>query len=100
MDDTPIIRKYTDVDEMKADEYRYWQSRPAHERLDAVEEMIETAYALRAEIIPKHAPSLATSGARARLLHTALVYRCSRARIYRMAPLFSCTVSMTKSRVG
>ena len=32
---------------MKADEYRYWQSRPAHERLDAVEEMIETAYALK-----------------------------------------------------
>ena len=32
---------------IKADEYRYWQSRPAHERLDAVEEMIETAYALK-----------------------------------------------------
>ena len=48
MDDTPItIRKYTDFDEMKADEYRYWQSHPAHERLDAVEEMIETAYALK-----------------------------------------------------
>ena len=41
------IRKYTDFDEMKADEYRYWQSRPAHERLDAVEEMIETAYPSR-----------------------------------------------------
>ena len=27
--DTPItIRKYTDFEEMKADEYRYWQSRP------------------------------------------------------------------------
>ena len=25
---------------MKADEYRYWQSRPAYERIDAVEEMI------------------------------------------------------------
>jgi hypothetical protein len=41
------IRKYTSLDEMKADEYRYWQSRPVHERLDAVEEMIETAYALK-----------------------------------------------------
>jgi len=27
MDDAPIIRKYTDFDEMKADEYRYWQNR-------------------------------------------------------------------------
>jgi hypothetical protein len=28
MDDGPILRKYTDFGEMKADEYRYWQSRP------------------------------------------------------------------------
>ena len=41
------IRKYTDFGEMKADEYRYWQSRPVHERLDAVEEMVQTAYALK-----------------------------------------------------
>jgi hypothetical protein len=41
------IRKYTSFDEMKADEYRYWQSRPVHERMDAVEEMIQTAYALK-----------------------------------------------------
>jgi hypothetical protein len=47
MGDTPLIaRKYTDFDEMKAAEYRYWRSRPAHERLDAVEDTIETAYAL------------------------------------------------------
>ena len=37
------IRKYTSIEEMKADEYRYWQSRSAQ----AVEEMIETAYALK-----------------------------------------------------
>ena len=30
------IRKYHDFDEMKADEYRYWQSRPVHERIAAV----------------------------------------------------------------
>jgi hypothetical protein len=42
-----IIRKYTSFDEMKADEYRYWQSRPVWERMDAVDEMIETAYALK-----------------------------------------------------
>ena len=41
------IRRYTNFDEMKADEYRYWQSRPVHERLDAVEELNRTAYALK-----------------------------------------------------
>jgi len=41
------IRKYTSLDEMKADEYRYWQSRPVHERMDAVEELICTAYELK-----------------------------------------------------
>jgi len=41
------LRKYTSLEEMKADEYRYWQSRPAEERLNAVEEMIATAYALK-----------------------------------------------------
>ena len=43
----PTIRRYTSLDEMKADEYRYWQSRPVYERMDAVEEMIQTAYALK-----------------------------------------------------
>jgi hypothetical protein len=43
----PTARKYSNFDDMKADEYRYWQSLPAHERLDAVDEMIETAYALK-----------------------------------------------------
>jgi hypothetical protein len=36
------IRKYasvTDLDEIKADEYRYWQSRPLHERMAAVSEI-------------------------------------------------------------
>jgi hypothetical protein len=33
------LRKYTSFDEAKADEYRYWQSRPAHERMDAVSEL-------------------------------------------------------------
>jgi hypothetical protein len=48
MSDAPIrIRKYSDFEEMKADEYRYWQSRPASERLDAVEELVEMAYALK-----------------------------------------------------
>jgi hypothetical protein len=48
MDDTPItMRKYTDFDEMKADEYRYWQSRPVHERLAAVWELTEEAWKMK-----------------------------------------------------
>jgi hypothetical protein len=43
----PILRKYTSLEEMKADEYRYWQGRTARERLDAVDEMIEAAYTLK-----------------------------------------------------
>jgi hypothetical protein len=52
------IRKYTDFEEIKADEYRYWQSRPAHERLDAVETIIETAYALKGWEIKPEVPRL------------------------------------------
>jgi hypothetical protein len=43
------IRKYTDLDEMKADEYRYWQSRPIHERVAAVSELTQEHYALKGE---------------------------------------------------
>ena len=28
-----IIRKHAGLDARKADEFRYWQSRPAHERI-------------------------------------------------------------------
>jgi hypothetical protein len=41
------IRKYNNHKEMKADEYRYWQSRPVHERMDAVSELTTAAYALK-----------------------------------------------------
>ena len=47
------IHKYTSLDEMKADEYRYWQSRPVWERLAAVEELIREAYALKGEPVPR-----------------------------------------------
>jgi len=36
------LRKYSSFGEMKADEYRYWQSWPVQERMDAVEEMIHS----------------------------------------------------------
>jgi hypothetical protein len=54
----PIVRKYASFDEMKADEYRYWQSRPAHERLDAVEEINQTASALKGAELDPDVPRL------------------------------------------
>jgi hypothetical protein len=44
------IRKYTSLDEMKADEYRYWQSRPVHERMDAVSELTQALYAMKGAV--------------------------------------------------
>jgi hypothetical protein len=41
------IRVYDSLDEMKADEYRYWQSRPVHERMDAVAELTLALYAMK-----------------------------------------------------
>jgi hypothetical protein len=53
-----ILRRYTSFDEMKADEYRYWQSRPVHERMDAVEEMVLAAYALKGWEVEPDVPRL------------------------------------------
>jgi hypothetical protein len=50
------IRKYASHKEMKADEYRYWQSRPVHERMDAVSELTTAAYALKG--MPANVPRL------------------------------------------
>ena len=41
------IHKYASYKEMKVPEYRYWQSRPVHERMDAVAEITLTTYALK-----------------------------------------------------
>jgi hypothetical protein len=44
------IRKYSGVaafDEIKADEYRYWQSRPLYERMEAVSEITQELYAMK-----------------------------------------------------
>jgi hypothetical protein len=43
------IRRYTDFEEMKVEEYRYWQSRPIHERVAAVSELTREQYAMRGE---------------------------------------------------
>jgi hypothetical protein len=42
-----VISTYTNLDEMKADEYRYWQSRPVYERMDAVAEITLATYAMK-----------------------------------------------------
>jgi hypothetical protein len=47
------IRKYSGIaglDEVKADEYRYWQSRPLHERMDAVSELTQEQYAMKGAV--------------------------------------------------
>jgi hypothetical protein len=47
------IRKYksvADLDEIKADEYRYWQSRPLHERMAAVSEITQEQYAMKGAV--------------------------------------------------
>jgi hypothetical protein len=44
------IRKYTSFDEAKADEYRYWQSRPAHERMNAISEITQELYAMKGQL--------------------------------------------------
>jgi hypothetical protein len=44
------IRKFpsvTSLDEIKAEEYRYWQSRPTWERVAAVSELTREGYALK-----------------------------------------------------
>jgi hypothetical protein len=41
------IRTYTSLDDMKADEYRYWQSRPVWERMNAVAEITLAAYQMK-----------------------------------------------------
>ncbi len=42
-----VIRKYTDPDALKADEYREWQKVPAHERMKAVVEITLAAYQMK-----------------------------------------------------
>ncbi len=42
-----VIRRTTDFDQIKADEYAYWQSRPAHARLSAASRLTAEAYATK-----------------------------------------------------
>jgi hypothetical protein len=38
------IRRYDSLQAMKADEYEYWQRRPAHERMGGVTELTASTY--------------------------------------------------------
>ena len=44
---TFTIRRHTDFDQIKADEYTYWQSQPVHARLAAASELTADAYAMK-----------------------------------------------------
>jgi hypothetical protein len=44
---TRVVRKVASVDEQEAENYRYWQSIPVGDRLVAVCELTEAAYAIR-----------------------------------------------------
>jgi len=45
------IHVYTSHARMKAEEYRYWRSRPVHERMNAVSELTRAVYAMK-EALP------------------------------------------------
>lgn len=47
------VKKYTRHSDLRADDYRYWQSRPAHERLAAVSELTTAAWALKGKDVPR-----------------------------------------------
>jgi hypothetical protein len=44
---TWTMRVYSDLDQMKAAEYAYWQGQPAHVRLAAAAELTAEAYAMK-----------------------------------------------------
>lgn len=44
---TWTIKRYTDFDQIKKDEYAYWQSVPAHVRFAAAAELAADAYAMK-----------------------------------------------------
>jgi len=44
-----VIRKYSSLDAMKADEYRDWQRVPVYERMRAVAEITLAAYKMKGQ---------------------------------------------------
>ena len=46
---TWTMTRYTDFDQVKADEYGYWQSQPAHVRIAAISELTAEQYAMKGQ---------------------------------------------------
>jgi hypothetical protein len=44
------VRVFSSFAEMKAEEYRYWRSRPVHERMAAVSEITRAAYSMKEDL--------------------------------------------------
>jgi hypothetical protein len=44
---TWTLKRYENLAEMKADEYRYWQGQPAHARVAAISQLTAEQYALK-----------------------------------------------------
>jgi hypothetical protein len=44
---TWTMTRYTDFDQIKAAEYRYWQSQPGHARIAAMSELTTEQYAMK-----------------------------------------------------
>ena len=45
--ETWTITRYSDFDQIKAEEYAYWQSQPAHVRIAAISELTAEQYAMK-----------------------------------------------------
>lgn len=61
------IRRYASLEEMKVDEYKYWQQQPVHKRMDAVEKLTTEAYSLKDSLSPKDSSNV--SGLQRTLRH-------------------------------
>lgn len=68
------IRRVTDLEEQQDEAYRYWQSRPVGERLIAVCELSEQAYAFAASFMkePAHDDQGLQGSPEGRLTHMLL----------------------------
>jgi hypothetical protein len=47
------MTRYDDLNKMKADEYRYWQSQPGHARIAAISELTTEMYAIKGQHVPR-----------------------------------------------
>jgi hypothetical protein len=43
------LTRYDDLEQMKADEYRFWQSQPGHVRIAAISQLTAEQYAMKGQ---------------------------------------------------